>query len=411
MKLAAPAWMPLAMLIATILPAMDLYGLLYFGILFSNRARWATPVRRYVLVPLILAISTLYYYHFYAYTVAPAPFNTFLAVSILNWTVFAAAAAAITARVSREADSRRLRWVAVGIWLQAIVFAVFYVDQNLNTRALGGTPAVTYLFAWFLPAPLCIAYVLMRTRIIDARVVGARTVVYGLLTAIPIGLFSIADWIFSRKLEDARLATFAEFALAVLFGIWLNTLHKRIDRFVERIVFASRHHAFQRLRYALHALPSVERSETAIAMICTEAADALQLASAAVFMERSGPYERVAAVSWDGCAESLEPDDPLVLYARSEHHAVRLPEVAPSGSVVPHGDAKPEIAVPIMQHHRTIAVAFYGKHRNGEHLDADEEALLSELAQAAGSALDRLQSIQRVRELEIALGMQQHLAY
>ena len=410
MKIASPGWMPFAMLLASFGPAVGQFGLLYFGVLFSNQAEWAAVVRRYVLVPLVVALSALYYYHFYAYTIAPAPFDTFLVVSILNWLVFAAAAVAITARVGREADSRRLRWVAVGIWAQALVFAVFYIDENVTARALGGSNIINYLFAWFQPAPFCIGYVLMRTRIIDARVVGARTLVYGLLTAIPIGLFSIADWIFSRKLADARLATFAEFGLAVLFGIWLNTLHKRIDRFVERIVFASRHYAFQRLRHAIHALSSVERSETATEMICDEAASALQLASAAVFMERGGVYERVGGVLWDGCAEVMEPDDPLVLYARSQHHSVRLSEVAPSRSALPKDDAAPEIAVPIMQHHRVIGVAFYGKHRSGEHIDADEETLLAELAQASGAALQRLHSVERVRELEVALGLQQHPA-
>ena len=410
MKIASPGWMPFAMLLASLGPAIGQYGLLYFGILFSNQAAWAPVIRRYVLLPLIVMLSALYYYHFFAYTVAPAPFDTYLVASILNWLVFAAAAVAITTRVGREADSRRLRWVAVGIWAQALVFAIFYVNQNLTARALNEYGLVDFLFAWFQPAPFCIGYVLMRTRIIDARVVGARTLVYGLLTAIPIGLFSIADWIFSRKLADARLATFAEFGLAVLFGIWLNTLHKRIDRFVERIVFASRHFAFQRLRHAIHALSSVERSETATEMLCAEAAGALQLASAAVFMEHGGVYERVAQVGWDGCADAMDPDDPMVLFARSQHHSVRLAQVAPSRSILPKGDAMPEIAIPIMQHHQVIGVAFYGKHRSGEHLDGDEENLLGELSQAAAAALQRLQSIERVRELEMALGLNQHAA-
>lgn len=408
MRIAPHGWMPVAMLLAATGPAIGQFGLLYFSISFANKASWAPGVRKYALVPLVAALFALYYYHFYAYTVAPAPFDTFLVASILNWSVFALAAVAVTARVGREADTRRLRWVAVGVWAQAIVFALFYIEENTGTPGIHGSNLFTYMFAWFQPAPFCIAYVLMRTRVIDARIIGARTLVYGLLTAIPIGLFSIADWFFSRKLEDARLATFAEFGIAVLFGIWLNTLHKRIDRVVERIVFASRHHAFQRIRHAVHALSSVERSETAVEMLSVEAAGALHLASAAVFMQRGNAYERVADRAWNGCAERLEPDDPLVLFARSQHHTVRLADVAPSRSTLPDGDCAPEIAVPIMQQHHMIGVAFYGKHTSGEHLDGDEETLLTELAQATAAALERLQSIERVRELEMALGLQRH---
>ncbi|HZZ65574.1 MAG TPA: hypothetical protein VFE17_08760, partial [Candidatus Baltobacteraceae bacterium] len=340
-----------------------------------------------------------------AYTVWPDPFNSFLVVSILNLALFATAAVAISARVGADADSRRLRWVAVGIWAQFLVFAAFYVDENLNAHALGGTPLINYLFAWFQPAPLGIAYVLTRTRVIDVRVVGARTIVYALLTAIPIGLFSVADWFFSRSLEDARLATFAEFAVAVFFGIWLSTLHKRIDAFVERIVFASRHHAFQRLHHAIHALSSIELSSTATEIMCGEAAGALNLASAAVFVSRGDCYERVAERGWEGATETLERDDPLVLFTRARHRTVRLTDVAPSQSALPQGDARPEIAVPIIQHGNIAAVALYGRHVSGEHLDADEETLLGELVHAAASALDRLELSERLRQLESAAAL------
>ena len=160
----------------------------------------------------------------------------------------------------------------------------------------------------------------------------------------------------------------------------------------------------------MHALASVERSETATEMLSGEAAGALHLASAAVFMQRGNAYECAAQKGWDGCADRLEPDDPLVLFARSQHHAVRLGEVAPSKSALPKGNGAPELAVPIMQQHHMIGVAFYGKHTSGEHLDADEETLLSELAQSAAAAMERLQSIERVRELEVALGLQPHVA-
>lgn len=404
-RIASPGWMPFALFLGSVGPFMGQIGLLYFGMLFANKASWAKPLRYYVLVPAIALLSAAYYYHFYDYTLAPRFINSFFYVSILNWLVFAAAATAITVRVANEADSRRLAWVAVGIWLQTIVFAMFYVDQNLHAPPLGGNPVISYLFGWFLPMPFCIAYVLVRRRVIDARVVGARTVVYALLTAIPIALFSVADWVFARKLEDARLATFAEFGLAVLFGISLNSLHKRIDRFVERIVFASRHRAFQRLRHALHALASVERYETATHMLCDEVAGALGLTSAAVFMERGGAFERVAGLAWEGCADQVQADDPLVLFARSHHRVIHLGDVAPSDAHVPGGEAYPEIAVPIMQHHRTIGVAVYGKHASGEHLDGDEETLLGELAQAAAAAIERLYSAQRLKELELALAL------
>ncbi len=402
LRIASPRQMPLAMLVSGICPVLLSYGLLYFALIFANQTARTALARRF-LYPYIFLIAALYQYHFYAYTIWFAPFDTYAAVSALAWLTVAIAAFSITTRINRDPSmAAKLRWIAVAVWAQAIMFAVFFIVENLavpsSQRAL-----ISYVNFWFQPGILSIAYVLLRTRVIDVRVVGARTLVYAMLTAIPIGLFSAVDWFFARRLADARLATFVEFAVAVLFGIWLNSLHKRIDRFVERVVFASRHHAFQRVRHAVNALASAENIETPIAMLCDEGADALRVASAAVFIERAGTYERAAARGWNDCAAELLPDDSLVLFARSHGRAIRLSDVAPSASLVPDGDAKPELAIPIHVQHRTVGVALYGRHSSGEHIDADEEELLTELAHAAGAALQRLQSIERVRELEAEL--------
>lgn len=359
-----PQWMPLGMLLGTLAPAAFLSAWLYFGALFGRPAGAYAKSAWYFLSCSVAIGEALYYLHFFTATIwrDPIPFGTYTVTAVITWLLQLAAAVAITLRVNREApEMRRLRWIAAGVWMQVLFAGVFFVQQSIRGVGFDGTFLIS-AFAWLLPpGTLCIAYALVRTRVIDVRAVGARTIVYGSLTAIPIALFSIADWFFSRELADARLATFVEFGVAVFFGIWLNTLHKRIDRFVERIVFASRHHAFQRLRHAMHALSSVERSDTATALLCNEPASALRLASAAVFIERGGTFDRVAAMGWSGCAEQVDYDNPLVLFARSQHRTVRLSDVAESNAALPPADARPEIAVPIAENHRIVGVALYGR--------------------------------------------------
>jgi hypothetical protein len=398
LRIASPEWMPLAMVLGSISILFDNYGPLYFALLFSNDAPWVLKARRYIALAPAISFA-LYYYHFFEYTIWPEKFDSYLVYSVLQWCMFAFAAIAITARVTRETDAARLRWVAVGIWAQAIITAIFYIDENVRARSSGGTPIVNDIFAWFAPATFCFAYVLMRTRVIDVRVVGARTLVYGLLTAIPIGLFSVADWFFSRRLADARLATFAEFAIAVAFGVCLTTLHRRIDRIVQRMVFSSRYHAFTRIRNAIHAMPSAERSSTVFSLLTVESGRALGLASAAVFID-SGAFEFASGYGWDGCDRILDLDDPLVLFARAHGQIVHLRDVAPSHIEMPEGDGRPEVAIPIALNHHVYAIAFYGRHASGEHLDAEEEELLHELAHASGTSLARLHSAERIKELE-----------
>lgn len=398
--IAAPSWVPAALFVGTIGPSiLDVFGNLYFGLLFANQASSVRPAWRYVILPAIVVQTALYYYHFYGLTIWPQPFNTFLVFAVLQWLIFAVAAIAITIRIARDAQAARLRWVAVGIWASGLITAIFIIDQNMVALGSQGHAFIIGLFAWVQPMPLCIAYVLLRTRVIDARVVGARTIVYGLLTIIPIGLFSIADWFFSRKLADARLATVAEFGIAVIFGVWLNTLHKRIDRFVERIVFSSRHQGFTRIRNALHAMSAVERSSTVYTMLTEGCGQALNLASAALFVARTR-YERVAGYGWDGCSQVLDPDDAAILFARAHGRPVRIADFAPSSSALPAGDAAPEVAVPIVLRQGVYGIALYGRHSGGEHIDAGEEDLLAELAHAAASALERLHADDQIAELQ-----------
>lgn len=399
LQAASPSSMPFVMLlcsVASIVP--ETFGLIYFALLFGNDAPWATNARKYALIPAVV-IAGLYYYHFYGYTVWAQPFDTYLVYSILTWFVFAGTAVAITARANRDPNPR-LRWVAVALWAQALLNAAFLIDQNLRGPANLGTGVIGYLFAWFQPGTLCIAYVLLYTRVVDVRLIGARTLVYGALTAIPIGLFSIVDWVFSRRLEDARLATIVEFVVAVLFGVGLNAIHKRIDRFVDRIVFADRHHAFVRLRNATHALPSAERSATVYGLLANESATTLKLASAAVFVGSAGGFKRVADTGWSGSVDTLSDDDPIVLFARSQGRMVRLADFASSEAALPQAEARPEIAIPLFVDHRMAGVVVYGNHVTGEHLDADEEERLVELVHAGGSALTRLASGDRIRDLE-----------
>ena len=99
---ASPSWMSLAMLLCTVATVVpETFGLLYFGLLFANDAAWAATARRY---PRhhpgrrhpgrsTITISS-------ATTIWAQPFDTYLVYSILNWVVFAVAAAAITARMN-----------------------------------------------------------------------------------------------------------------------------------------------------------------------------------------------------------------------------------------------------------------------------------------------------------------------
>jgi hypothetical protein len=409
MWIAPPNWEPLATALATFQPVTGLYGFLYFGLLFgaTQHLRGYQVLKR-LWIPYFVVTVLVYWMHFYS-----AAFSgdrvLYTLYTVLSLVAIYASVIIITARlrVERGAQAVRLRWVAVALWFQAILYSLLYIEQNVTPLAsYNATSWFDTIFYSFKIGPLAIAYALLQTRVIDVRIVGGRALVYGALTAIPIGLLSLVDWVFARQLADARLATVFEIVVAVLFGVWLNVLHKRIDRFVERVLFASRHRSFQRLRHVIHALPAARQQSSVQNILTEEAASALHLASAALFLLADDSFERVASFGWDQCVYRLGFDDPLVLFARSSHASIHLQDVSPTAAApVPVGDAKPGLAIPILVGHLPAAVALYGSHTNGEPVDLDEEQLLIDLCHAASGALERLEAIEHRRNLELQLAM------
>lgn len=291
-------------------------------------------------------------------------------------------------RVASGEELLRSRWVAVAIAFHVGIEAIFLL---LNLFRASGLVA-DYLFM-LNPAPYAFAYALMRGRIIDVRVFGGRALVYAALTSIPIALLAIVDWIFAKTLANIRVAALVEVAIAVTFSFWLQTLHRRIDRFVERVLFAKRHQAHAALERMTEALPYVQHTETIENMLLNDVVSALEFACGAIYRVAGEFLELRANAGCDGMSPRLSPDDPLVLYARASRGLVPL-------AALPVPRISPSYALPIIAGSRNFAVVFYGDHRSGEAVDAEEERLLLRLAHAAANAYEHL--LLEEREQEIA---------
>ena len=394
-----PRWAePLAAFAGTLPPLFQTWAYLVLCLRFPTGeaiGRWKLVDRA---LPAIVVLSfVLYYGHFYTVAFVDGendlPYNLFVS---FVWLAYFLGAAAFLARYweTRGAETIRMRWVAVALVVYLGILGTFFIGQVLRTTALW--PSYLTLFS---PAPFAFAYALVRGRIIDVRVFGGRAIVYAALTAIPVALLAIVDWFVARRLQDARLATFLEVAVAVGFSFWLRGLHRRIDRFVERVFFASRHRAFERVRHITRALPFTERIETIEAMLANEIGGALQLASAAVFRAEDGAYVRTAARDWEDGVARLDPDDPLVLFARSSHNGIHFDDVPDTLVAVPAGDARPAFGLPVTVGRRVIAVVLYGNHMNGEPIDGEEEDLLNAAAHASATAYEHLHALEREREI------------
>ncbi len=321
---------------------------------------------------------------------------------LLQACIIALALAAFVATYveARGTDKQRIRWVILG-------FGIATISSLLVLYLQGIIPLPYWLYAslLFVPVivPLTVAYAVVRHRIIDVSFVVSRALVYGVLTTLLVGAFSLVDWLFIDKLKLVRLGTLAEMGVAIAGGFWFNGLHRRVDTLIDATFFRQRHRAERLLSQDAQALPLAESSAAIAHFLVAEPTRALTLASAALFRrQRDGTYLREASEGWGGgtVARLDAADDPLLLLARTERGPISLHDHPWRSENVPSGAARPLIAVPIMVRDQLAALVFYGAHVHGETLDPDEIRILGDLANGAAAAYDHLDADALRRENE-----------
>ena len=311
---------------------------------------------------------------------------------ILLWIGYLVGAIAYLARRRTVSGQERLRtrWVALAI-VSHVVFEVAVHVLPFH--------ASSYLYI-LDPAPYAFAYALISVRVVDIRVFGGRALVYAVLTSIPVVAFTLIDWFFGQQLQNLKLASALLVAIAIGFSFWLNALHRRIERFVERVMFARRHRAHQAIDRMTGALPFVERTSSLRTMLVDDVSRLLQFRSAALYVHDAQGFKLQASTGVEDLPVRLDADDPLVLYPRSGRQPISLQAVPGSSRSLPACEDAPAYALPVVGGNTTYAVVLYGEHFSGEAVDGEEEKLLLRLAHGAANAYEHL--LLRDREREIA---------
>jgi hypothetical protein len=331
--------------------------------------------------------------------------------------------------VAQTFDSRRLFWVRtydvalLGLMLAAIVLIVYrsHFDGDAASRARGrwvnvglavGIGALAVDFAVNLLGiagsfpfppdllglgvvviPISVAYAVLRHHVIDVRFAVNRALVYGSITTLFLLALSAIEWAIGKKLADHRVAAYIEIGVALAIGLWFNVLHRRIERFFDRVFFWQQHRAELHLTRVAAAIPHAASVEAVDRLLVDEPLRAYRLTSAAVFRRREdGSFARVASAAWAADAlECIPPTDPMPAYLAAERAPLDLDDLA-WAPAQPAGPGRPILAVPIAARSRLIAFTLYGATEAGETLDPDQRRTLQHLATAAAAAYDHLEA-------------------
>jgi hypothetical protein len=258
--------------------------------LLSSQPAWWLPVRGVQIVGSVC--STLFFFLFPGGRFVPrwtrwlaVAFSAFLvsldqfpdlysrspALETVSFLVFLGIVVSVTwslvyryRRFSSPAHRRQTKWVVFGTTLGVAGTSVFKLPLDFHLVG-GDTPFVVLLlkigFALsFLLVPLSISIAVVRSHLFDIDVVINRTLVYGSLTAMLIGLYFGAIVVSQRLfvLLTGEKSTLAVVASTLLIAALFTPLRRRIQGFIDRSFYRRKYDA----RKTLEAFSSKLRDET-----------------------------------------------------------------------------------------------------------------------------------------------------
>ena len=286
-----------------------------------------------------------------------------------------ALAVGLTLATCSPAERARVTWASVPI-------ALLFGTEGLTNTAF--SPAVPYVIShgaelvvnyMIFFAPLGLAYTVVNRRLLDIGFALNRAMVYSGVSIVVVGIFVIFEWALGEWLgtagHTANLAISAGFAL--LLGLSVRVIHKRVDRALDSLFFRKRHEDEHTIRefaweagYITDARIVLERADD----VLRKHADAATVEFA--LDDGSGHYG------------SVNENDPAIVSLRARHHIVDLHEVRTEL----HG----EFAFPMVARGRLVGALVLGPKRTGESYAPDESDAILQLANSVGTTLDVLTS-------------------
>jgi hypothetical protein len=369
-----------------------------FALRFPHDAPGKTPraIERVLLASLVVFLPLVFFVAIDLLVPFGVPFavqagKRFLRVLPTFGLLFAAAMFALDYRAATPPDRTRMRWVIAGflVGYSGIVGRQFlFTHDYVGTLWINNLLASTPVFG-----TIAVTYAIVRHRVLDIRIVVRRAAVYAVLTTCVVALIAVMDFLVSKVFAGTKLAAIGEIGVAVILGLALNPLHRRLEIVVDAAIFRWRRAGQERLRLVADGLLHANEASSISVLLVNESTEAFRLASAALFEAgESGDYALAASVGWDGASRrSIEHDSSLVLRLIAAGAPLRLTPVDLAALIgVPDNSQAPALAVPIIFRGELDGFMLVGAHRSGEEIDAEEIVSLSALARSAASAYDHL---------------------
>ncbi len=290
---------------------------------------------------------------------------------------YVAAVTTLFARYAKadEESRNRLRWVVATFsvayipYLGAVIGEIAFQQFSPIAFNIGST--------LMLVAPVALAYTVLRHRLFDIRFVMSRALIYGVMTSLVIGVLALVDWAFSRWLAESRFALVAELGMALLLGVTLTTLHRRLERFLNAVIFRAQALALQTLRRFASETDLISDPQRLLSQTYEAMRTRLESTYAAIYTIDGSLYA-LASPKLETTPTVLPSDDFAVLRLRRWSESFECDET--------DHPLRGALFVPMVVRGQLVGFLVCGPKRDGTHYLPEEIDTLATLAHRTGMA-------------------------
>ncbi|MDE2024169.1 MAG: hypothetical protein KGL00_00300 [Gammaproteobacteria bacterium] len=229
---------------------------------------------------------------------------------------------------------------------------------------------------------LCIsgfAYTVLRLKVVDVSVVIDRTLVYGGIIALVVGVLAAVNVVAQHAALGTNASLLLQIIVPLSLGIVLSRIRVYAERIVDQLFFRKKYLAEKALRRFARHCTRYERTGRLFGEATTEIRRHLGARGIAIYERKGEGYVRVRQEGEVAYPEQMEIDDVAFVAVRADQKDIDLSEL--TSALGTDGYVFPMTAFGELQGALVCA------NRPGEYYAADERKLLAYVAHQMGVAL------------------------
>jgi hypothetical protein len=364
---------------------------------FGERTLWRRVLETsaYVAIALNLAEIATFVYGLVTLRINPMPFGI---INFANgWSglttplefaacVLVTVVAAAAVSTTRPSERPRAAWLLLPLPIAFLANAFFLTILADFARTWAATQTSLGLASCsLLLGALAVSYALLKRRVLDLEFVLSRTLVFATISLIVVVAFVLLEWLLGTVLSGVSHVTglVANASLALVLGVSMSYIQKRVDAFVDTVFFRKRHDDERALRDFSKEAAYVTDSNALLDQAIAKVESHTDARNGALLVDGSGAYGAVRSFG-DGVPAAVGENDGAILALKTWHKPLD-----------PHHYStalRGALALPMLARGRLLGVLLLGERAGGEAYAPDEVEALSQFAHGIGSAMDVLSS-------------------